>query len=143
MAIPLLSRFSSTLFLGASIFMAGCAAPNPVREWKPVAELPDVPSQRNKRPPGYNTSTYLPGQLYHVDQAILDDYPNFIEELKRKYPIVYLDYVHFYEDGTGQHAVKISVLTGSRQYTEFYLMYDKANVRSKVIKGRTWVQFHI
>src|SRR4051812_3299876 len=106
MTIPILTRFSSTLLLGASIFMAGCAAPNPVKEWKPVAELSDVPSKRNKIPTGYNGSTYLPGQLYHLDRVILDDFAKFIEELRGKYSIVDLDYVHFYEDGTGHHAVK-------------------------------------
>jgi hypothetical protein len=131
------------LELATAIFMVGCATPNPVRDWKPVTAIPDVPSRRNQKPPGYNTSIYLPGELYHIDRAILEDYPKFIEQLKGKYRVVYFNQVHFYEDGTGQHAVKLSIQTDSRQYTEFYLVYDKTNARTKVIKGRTWHQFHI
>ncbi|HEY1662390.1 MAG TPA: hypothetical protein VGI03_08225 [Verrucomicrobiae bacterium] len=41
-----------------------------------------------------------------------------------------------FEDGTGQHAVRISVDRRSRMYY-FALIYDKSNVRVKVLKWRT------
>jgi hypothetical protein len=44
--------------------------------------------------------------------------------------------VILFEDGTGQHAVRISVDRRSRMYY-FALIYDKSNVRIKVLKWRT------
>jgi hypothetical protein len=46
-----------------------------------------------------------------------------------------------FEDGTGQHAVRIAVDRRSRMYY-FALIYDKSNVRIKVLKWRTKWHFN-
>jgi ankyrin repeat protein len=87
---------------------------------------------------------YLDGDAdSHHHQAIIDDHKNFVEMLKKKYPHLWVAEVHYYEDGTGQHAVKLTIETAMRDYKEFYLIYDQVNVRTKVIKGKSWHQFHM
>jgi hypothetical protein len=112
--------------------VAGCTTSDPVRGWKCW--------YANLQPPNQHS----PGEpYYHIDQAIIDDYQDFVERQKLKNPTLYVAEVYFYEDGAGQHAVKLVVETGLRKYVEYFLMYDKANLRTKVIKGKTWHQFHI
>jgi hypothetical protein len=77
------------------------------------------------------------------NKAITDDYQGFIENLKPKNSNLYVTETDFYEDGTGQHAVKLTMETNPRVYVEYILIYDKSNVRTKVIKGNTLHQFHI
>ena len=67
-------------------------------------------------------------------KAIIDDYRNYIEKLPRKERYYVSDFdIRFFEDGTGQHAVQISIpLNGV--WREHVLIYDKDNKRIKVIK---------
>lgn len=124
------------------IWITGCAAPDPVKGWKAHSANFDPPNRTNYH--NYpNSWYYRPDQIYQIDQSIIEDHRNFVEELKEKYPHVWVVEIYYYEDGTGQHAVKLRIETEMRDYKEFYLMYDKANVRTKVIKGRIWHQFHI
>jgi hypothetical protein len=95
----------------------------------------------NLDPP--NLTNYFSGKIYYVDKAILDDYPKFIEQLKKKYPYLDVSEVDFYENGTGQHAVKLLIEAEPRRYVEYYLIYDKSNVRTKAIKESSWLQFHM
>ena len=94
------------LVLVAALFWnAGCATPNPLAGWKPALQNPN--------------------------QAIINDYQNYIqklpsEEKKYAYPN------HFFEDATGQHAVQIEIpLNGT--WREHLLIYDKDNIRIKTI----------
>jgi hypothetical protein len=121
------------LLLSACVWLVGCASVDPVKGWNG--------HNANLDPP--NLTNYFSGKIYYVDEAILDDYPKFIEQLKKKYPHLYVSEVDFYEDGTGQHAIKLTIETEMRDYREYYLMYDKSNVRTKVIKGSTSHQFHM
>jgi hypothetical protein len=121
------------LFLLASIWLSGCAAPNPVKGWKAHYANLDPPNR---------TNYYRAAQNYQIDQSIIDDHKHFVETLKKRYAIQWVAEIYYYEDGTGQHAVKLTIKTGPRDYNDFYLMYDKANARTKVIKGKSWQQFH-
>jgi hypothetical protein len=91
---------------------------------------------------GCNTSKPIPDPLagFHAsslgnldsNKAITDDYKTYIrtlspEEQKYAGPIL------FYEDGTGQHAVRIEIgLNGV--WWEHVLFYDKNNKRVKTMK---------
>jgi hypothetical protein len=70
----------------------------------------------------------------NLSQAIKDDYQDYIQkELIAKHYAVHDYNVWFYEDGTGQHAVKISLpINGT--YREHVLVYDKDNKRIKLIR---------
>jgi hypothetical protein len=77
------------------------------------------------------------------DQKIIDDYEAYAHKNWPKDHDFFFSEVDFYEDGTGKHAVRIELEPGSRYYVEYYLIYDAKNVRTKVIKGKTWHEFHI
>jgi hypothetical protein len=67
------------------------------------------------------------------NKAITDDYKDYIQKLspeEKRYIGVY----GFYEDGTGQHAVKIEVDLGGKDCWYHVLIYDKENKRVKAIK---------
>ena len=68
------------------------------------------------------------------NKAITDDYKNYIQTLppnERQSPSV-----HFYEDGTGQHAVEIIIGVNGRWWRHI-LIYDKDAKRIKTIKYAT------
>ena len=91
---------------------------------------------------GCSTSKPIPNPLagfHRADEAnmdknkvITDDYKDYIQKLspeERKY----LGTIFYFEDGTGQHAVKIEIgLNGT--WREHVLIYDKDNKRIKTIK---------
>ena len=69
-----------------------------------------------------------------VDQSIVDDYKNYIETLspeekQRLGPTP----SSFFEDGTGQHAVRIKIGINGASW-EHILIYNKDNKRIKTIK---------
>src|SRR6516164_5998088 len=103
------------------VLIFGCTTPDPVKGWKSY--------YANLQPP----NEHHPGEPYYqIDHAVIDDYQGFVEKLKKKYPTLDVAEVYFYEDGTGQHAVRLLIETGLREYVEYYLMYDKSNVRTRV-----------
>jgi hypothetical protein len=72
-----------------------------------------------------------------LDQSIVNDYQNYIKNLSPEekqnlgpYP------TSFFEDGTGQHAVKIKIGLNGTSW-EHVLIYDKDNKRIKAIKYST------
>jgi len=71
---------------------------------------------------------------HNPDQTIVEDYQDYIQKLppeEKKYAFV----EHFFEDGTGQHAVNIEVFANNKNVLWYYaLIYDKENKRIKVIK---------
>jgi hypothetical protein len=77
------------------------------------------------------------------DKAITDDYKAYALKVFPKDRDFFFSEINFYEDGTGRHAVRIELEPGLREYVEYYLFYDKNNVRTKVMKGKSWHQFHI
>lgn len=68
----------------------------------------------------------------HSNKTIVDDYQKYIGTLSQKEQesIVSID---FYEDMTGQHAVRLITLLGG-SYVDHVLIYDNGNKRIKVIK---------
>jgi hypothetical protein len=95
----------------------------------------------NLEPPNRQKGrSYMPpGSIYHIDQKIIDDYKAYIQQVKPTESDLYVDEVDFYEDGTGQHAVRIVINTNTyHKFAVYYLMYDKDNVRTKIIKAGTF-----
>lgn len=124
------------------VWIAGCTVPDPVKGWKSHYANLDPPNRTNYH--NYpNTWYYSPDQIYQIDQSIINDHKNFVETLKKKYPTLWVAEVYYYEDGTGQHTVKLVIEIGPEEFAEYYLMYDKTNVRTKVIRGSRWHHFHI
>jgi uncharacterized protein YceK len=117
--------------------------PDPVKGWNSWGPMDEA-----ARPGGtYNWTSHtwsetLPGHP-PLDQAIKDDYQAYAHKVWPKGPDFFISEVEFYEDGTGRHAVKLTLEPGSREYKVYYLMYDKNNVRTKVVRGGTYHQFHI
>lgn len=69
---------------------------------------------------------------YPPNQTIVNDYQDYIQKLppgEKKY----LGPSEYFEDGTGQHAVRISVLLNGTEWAHI-LIYDKDNKRIRVIK---------
>lgn len=118
------------LFLATLCLVAGCEnTVDPLVGWKWVA------------PVGYKV-----GEM----RAVIDTIPGYkaisdnVQDFVNKLPISYSKYgnrrycywiadVTMYEDGTGRHAVKIEIpLDGTRH--NYVLVYDKSNVRMKVIR---------
>jgi hypothetical protein len=75
---------------------------------------------------------------YHLDKAITNDLQSYISTLppqERELAAFPYDQL-FCEDGTGQHAVEISIpLDGT--WWKHVLIYDKTNKRMKTIKYRS------
>jgi hypothetical protein len=91
---------------------------------------------------GCNTSKPMPDPLaaFHVsdlenldsNKAIADDYKAYIQTLspeERKF----MAYKEYFEDGIGQHAVKITIGLNHTDW-EHILIYDNDNKRIKTIK---------
>jgi hypothetical protein len=76
--------------------------------------------------------TSLDRHHYHLDKAIIDDYQGFITKNK----LSTLDAITgFYEDGTGQHAVRFVAFPNNQKATwQYVIIYDKENQRIRVIK---------
>jgi hypothetical protein len=110
--------------------MTGCEASNPVKGWTGHDARLEPPNQQN-------------GKSYHIDQAIIDDYQAYAHKVWPKDRDFFISEVYFYEDGTGRHAVMIELEPKLRENKIYYLMYDTNNVRTKVVKGGTWHQFHM
>jgi uncharacterized protein YceK len=98
---------------------------NPVKNWK-SASL-DLDRAEVHRTDG----------AHKVDRAIVEDCQKFIKEKD-----AYASEAYFYEDGTGQHAVKLVLEIDYAKWRYYFLLYDKSNVRTKVVKGPKWHTLH-
>jgi hypothetical protein len=121
------------LLVAALVFVAGCeSTTNPlVAGWKSVAPISCSGGEMSA------TVDTLPGY-----KAITDDVQIFVNTLPilkdpfgfgdRRY-CYWIHAVTLFEDGTGQHAVKIEIpLDGT--YQNYVLIYDKSNVRIKTMR---------
>ena len=91
---------------------------------------------------GCNTSKPTPDPLagFHFsslnnldsNKAISDDYKDYIQKLPPEEKGNAIPIVQYFEDGTGQHAVQITIGLGTDW--EHVLIYDKDNKRIKTIK---------
>ena len=70
----------------------------------------------------------LPQKHSPLDKAIKDDYQNYLHE----HPSNVIEIPLFYEDGTGQHAVKIEVETYDRDEIVYIFIYDKYYIISQI-----------
>jgi hypothetical protein len=94
--------------------MAGCATqqhPNPLAGWKPLYGREEE----------------------KVDAGISDDYRDYIQHLSAT-EREYMGPREFFENGTGQHAVRLESDINGNEAWYHILVYDKDNKRIKVIK---------
>jgi hypothetical protein len=92
---------------------------------------------------GCNTSKPIPDPLagFHAsslgnldsNKAITDDYKDYIQTLSPEEK-KYMGPHEFFEDSTGQHAIRIETDINGDQAWYHILIYDKANKRIKVMK---------
>jgi hypothetical protein len=109
-------RFVSRIWLAGAILAAGCGAPKPVPD--PLA--------------GWRPSSI--GNL-NANKIISDDYQRYIKNLPPERS-QFVGTVDFFEDGTGQHAVKIRMGVNGAWW-EHVLFYDRNDSRIKIIKYST------
>ena len=107
--------FTFHLLLATALWIIGCTAPKPASN--PLAGWNYCFSQNPDK----------------IDKAIRNEYQDYIQKLPSEVRYyVPGGGINFFEDGTGQHAVKIEIpLHGV--YSEHVLFYDKENKRVKVI----------
>ena len=67
------------------------------------------------------------------NRAIVDDYGDYLKKLSPKEK-QYVGPILYFENGTGQHAVRIETDIGGKDCWYHVLFYDKDNKRIKVIK---------
>ena len=107
-------RFTFCILLAAIVWGTGCSTPKPTPD--PLV--------------GWNFCfSQDPDKL---DKAIRDDYQDYIQKLPSKEK-KYVGVVNIFEDGTGQHAVKIEINLNGTEWSHV-LTYDKNDKRIKVIK---------
>ena len=109
------AHFSSCILLAVCLWIVGCSTPKPVVDpltgWKYCYS--DDPARSNK--------------------TIENDYQDYIKTLAPEKRSFTSSVVKMYEDGTGQHAVKI--MRGvNGTWWEHILIYDRDNNRIKVYK---------
>jgi hypothetical protein len=102
------------VWLIAAVLVSGCIAQKP---------KPDPLD-------GFHRSSVV-----HLDsnKAITDDYKDYIQKLSPKEK-QYLGPVFYFEDSTGQHAVRFESDIDGRDCWYHILFYDKDNKRLRVVK---------
>jgi hypothetical protein len=124
-----IARLSSLILFAALLWVAGCTqtiANDPLKCWKQLGSISwNLPPPGERQPP--------------LPQAITDDYKDFIAKLpphprfKNRSESYFIVDVSFFKDGTGQHAVQISIpMDGT--WWKYVLIYDKNNKRTQTIK---------
>ena len=107
----LINKFglASFVLFAVLFWITGCAThPDPLAGWKPASKNPD--------------------------QTIEKDCQDYIQRLKLSLKDgEYVGYIEFFEDGTGQHAEKITISMNKTDW-EHVLIYDKDDKRIKTIK---------
>jgi hypothetical protein len=71
-----------------------------------------------------------PAKHSPLDKAIKDNYQNYLQ----KHGCIPIETPSFYEDGTGQHAVKVQIETMDRDLIVYIFIYDRSNSRTKAMK---------
>lgn len=107
------ARFASCALLAVFVWIAGCSAPklapDPLAGWRELVGPDDK-----------------------VDLTVLDDFQRYIQSLQPKEQED-AHYVHCYEDGEGQHALRFEVPVNGVDWAHV-LIYDKNDKRIKVIR---------
>jgi hypothetical protein len=105
------TRLTFYILLMVFICGVGCVSPQPVRD--PLAG-------------------WKPDFSHQTDQAIINDYQDYIRTLPAKKEQFVIS-TEYFEDGMGQHAIAIQ--TGENgSVWKHVLIYDNGNKRTKVIK---------
>lgn len=108
-------RFICFVLLATLVFAGGCVtrpARDPLEGWR------------------YSGLTKLA-----ANKAITDDYQDYIQNLSPEERRL-VGWVEFFEDGTGQHAVKITI-NWHGTWWRHVLIYDRDNNRIKVTKYKS------
>jgi uncharacterized protein YceK len=117
-------------------------SPDPLKDWKSWSRWDEEPHPASY---GFHGTILVerarPVTHSPLDKAVTDDYQNFIKKLKFRHGPESKDFgayggsIVFFEDGTGQHAVKIVIPCDNLDDSVTYiLIYDKSDVRRNVIK---------
>jgi hypothetical protein len=126
MRIKIFVKYFGLIFvisLTALFWTTGCGIFFPVPQWHPFTSHSDPLK-------GWNFCwSQDPSKL---DKAIQDDYQDYIQKLPPEEK-KFASYEHDFEDGTGQHAVKIVILLDGTEWSHV-LIYEKDNKRIKTIK---------
>jgi hypothetical protein len=123
----------SSLFIAmVCVWVVSCAM-NPVKNWKCEFSSGEGMAE-------YVTPNKDIRQKY---KTIIDDYQKYVKDKQAIHPTWNLITVEIYEGNMGQHAVKIVFRVEAYTDKNFFLMYDKSDVRTKVIKAGTETHFHI
>jgi hypothetical protein len=141
-----------TIFALLHVFLfAGCISSPPARDplagWKWLGGYHPSIAESIKRLEGKKNALGNPivttpkeyekyAKECPFDKAIVNDYESYIRKEKLD-----LDFIEFFEDGTGQHAVRIhgfkSGFFVDATSSMHILIYDKSNVRKKPSKWIT------
>ena len=119
-----------SVWLTALTWATGCrTTTDPLVGWKPDGDSGYVAG---------NYQAYIEKIPY--GKAVSDDVQKFIRELPMhrgtfadRSESYWIDQISLFEDGTGQHAVRIHI-TFHGTYWNYVLIYNKSNVRIKTVK---------
>ena len=103
------------VFLAAIIWLVGCTSllrphPDPLAGW------------------------HFSSQDLDANKAIKADYVNYIQNLSTREQNA-TGPVMFFEDGTGQHAIRIELALNGTDWA-YILFYNNENMRTKIVKYR-------
>ncbi len=71
-----------------------------------------------------------PAKHSPLDKATKDDYQNYLQ----KHGWIPIEIPSFYEDETGQHAVKVQIENYDHDMIVYIFKYDKSNTRTRIMK---------
>lgn len=126
---PVIDHIGAALDLPFSFVADTLFLPFDLVEWSKLS-TPDPLKGWTFRPlPGWGPPRYH--NTNHLDQAIIDDYQDFI---KKKGLGIISPVTGFYEDGQGDIGVQFEAFVSSNESWHFALIYNKQNKRVKVVK---------
>jgi hypothetical protein len=99
------------------------------KSWRPYDEESNPPIYADKGRSVVQRA--LPATHTPLDKAIKDDYEQYLEKDEPRY---YAMEILFFEDGTGQHAVRVQTFTRDRDSYYYIFIYDESNARVEVLK---------
>jgi len=137
------TRFTFYSLLMTVVFVVGCETPPPAQDplagWKWIGTYDPAMADFIKQTTGKKdalgkvmTTTPAEYERYAKEcpfgSAVVDDYQTFIKKKK----LGWIKSYEFFDDGTGQHAVRLAAGTDGT-YSTHILVYDSSGQRVRVI----------